>query len=125
MPGSIERVLRFLTAGESHGRALVVIVEGSVRVVRGEGDEQRVLRTYQAGDHIGELAVLRERPRAATVLADAPAVRGLVIGGEGLRMILRERPGVVPLHCAAYFASARRDNARVDWREGQGGYGPG
>jgi HEAT repeat protein/ATP/ADP translocase len=74
------------------GDELIVIVEGAVRVVRGEGAEQRVLRTYQAGDHIGELAVLRERPRAATVLADAPGVRGLVIGGEGLRAILRERP---------------------------------
>ena len=45
-----------------------------------------------AGDHIGELAVLREAPRAATVIAEGDGVRGLVIGGEGLRAILRERP---------------------------------
>ena len=34
---------------------------------------RRLVRTYAAGDHIGELAVLRERPRAATVIADGDA----------------------------------------------------
>ena len=72
------------------GDELVVIVEGGVRVVRGS-DEQPI-RTYAAGDHFGELAVLRDRPRAATVIADPPGVRGLVIDGAGLRAILRERP---------------------------------
>ena len=74
------------------GDELVVIVDGAVRVVRRDGDGERLLRQYGAGDHIGELAVLRERPRAATVVADEPGVRGLVIGGEGLKAILRERP---------------------------------
>ena len=74
------------------GDELVVIVEGDVRVVHGDGPDARVVRTYEAGDHIGELAVLRERPRAATVIAGAAGVRGLVISGEGLRSILTERP---------------------------------
>ncbi len=73
------------------GDELIVLVDGRVRVVRTEGDTERLLRTYEAGDHIGELAVLRDRPRAATVIAETP-VRGLVIGGEGLRAILTERP---------------------------------
>ena len=91
-------VERYYPAGEAIvregelGDELVVIVEGSVRVVRGDGADQRLLRTYGRGDHIGELAALRERPRVATVLADEPGVRGLVITGEGLRAILRERP---------------------------------
>lgn len=68
---------------------LVVIIDGTVRVVRADGT---VIRSYGPGDHIGELAVLRERPRAATVVADPPAVRGLVISGIGLKAILRERP---------------------------------
>lgn len=74
------------------GDELFVIVEGRVRVVRIEAGVERLLRTYEAGDHIGELAVLRDRPRAATVVAESDGVRGLVIGGEGLRAILRERP---------------------------------
>jgi hypothetical protein len=74
------------------GDELVVIVEGGVRVVRGEGPAARLIRTYGPGDHIGELAVLRDRPRAATVIAGDEGMRGLVIGGEGLRAILEERP---------------------------------
>ncbi len=75
------------------GDTLIVIVEGSVRVVKTEADgSERLIRTYAAGDHIGELAVLREAPRAATVLAEDDGVRGLVIGGDGLKAILRERP---------------------------------
>jgi CRP-like cAMP-binding protein len=68
---------------------LIVIVEGTVRVQRADGE---LIRSFGPGDHIGELAVLRERPRAATVVADPPAVRGLVISGAGLKAILRERP---------------------------------
>jgi HEAT repeat protein/ATP/ADP translocase len=74
------------------GDELVVIVEGEVAVIQGRGPEARLIRTYQAGEHIGELAVLRAQPRAASVIAGDAGVRGLVIGGEGLRAILRERP---------------------------------
>ena len=74
------------------GDELVVLVTGSVRIVRATPDGgEREVRRYEAGEHIGELAVLRERPRAATVVADAD-VRGLVIGGQALKAILRERP---------------------------------
>ena len=81
-----------LVAEGEVGDELIVIVEGTVRVMRSDGDEQRFVRTYEAGDHVGELAVLRERPRAATVIAADDGVRGLVINGEALRAILRERP---------------------------------
>ena len=74
------------------GDELMVIVEGSVRILRAENGTQRLVRRYGAGDHIGELAALRDAPRAASVIADEPGVRGLVIGGQSLRAILRERP---------------------------------
>jgi hypothetical protein len=75
------------------GDSLVVLVEGSVRVVSLEPDGgERFIRRYERGDHIGELAVLRDAPRVATVIAEGDGVRGLVIGGVGLRAILRERP---------------------------------
>ena len=73
------------------GDELFVIVEGSVNVVR-DAEPDRQIRGYVAGDHFGELAVLRDRPRAATVIANDEVVRCLVIDGQGLRAILRERP---------------------------------
>ena len=96
---AMHAVERLYPAGEALvregdlGNELVVIVEGTVRVVRAEPDgSERLIRRYESGDHIGELAVLREAPRAATVIAEGDGVRGLVIGGDGLRAILRERP---------------------------------
>ncbi|MDQ4034376.1 MAG: HEAT repeat domain-containing protein [Chloroflexota bacterium] len=80
-----------LTEGD-FGDELVIIVEGDVLVVQGVGPDARLIRTYTGGDHIGELAVLRAQPRAATVVAGNDGVHGLVIDGEGLRTILEERP---------------------------------
>lgn len=74
------------------GDELFVILEGQVHVERLEPDgSTRHIRTYGPGDHFGELAVLLERARVASVVADDP-VRTLVIGGAGLTAILRERP---------------------------------
>lgn len=74
------------------GSELVVIVEGSVSVIVEEAGERRQVRTCYAGDHIGELAVLRDAPRSATVAADAGGVLGLVLDGEAVRALLLERP---------------------------------
>ena len=80
-----------MTEGEV-GNELYVILEGRVRVQRVEPDGSiRQIRTYEQGDHVGELAALLDRARVATVVADE-AVRTLVIDGDGLRSILRERP---------------------------------
>jgi hypothetical protein len=74
------------------GDELVVLLEGTVRIVRADPDGgERLIRHYGPGDHIGELAVLRTRPRAATVVAEGD-VRGLVLSGPALAAILRERP---------------------------------
>ncbi|HET8784883.1 MAG TPA: cyclic nucleotide-binding domain-containing protein, partial [Candidatus Limnocylindrales bacterium] len=82
-----------VTEGEV-GNDMFVILEGRVRVERREPDGTiRQIRTYEQGDHVGELALLLERPRAANVVADGE-VRTLAIGGDGLTAILRERPEV-------------------------------
>jgi CRP-like cAMP-binding protein len=74
------------------GDEMFVVLEGRVRVDKQDADgSTRAIRTYEAGDHFGELAVLLERPRVASVVAEDD-VRTLVIGGEGLTAILRERP---------------------------------
>ena len=93
---AVERVYApdeaLMTEGDL-GDELVILLEGSVRVERAEPDGTiRQIRTFEAGEHIGELAVLRERPRVATVSAEAGGARGLVVSGVGLKAILRERP---------------------------------
>ena len=72
------------------GDELFVIVEGAVRVEK----DSRTLRTLQAGEQIGELAILREQPRSASVIAESANVRALVIRGDALKAILRDRPEV-------------------------------
>jgi CRP-like cAMP-binding protein len=76
------------------GDELLVIVDGQVRVIKGANGAARTLRTLKAGEHIGELAILREQPRSASVVADGESVRTLVIRGAELKAILRDRPEV-------------------------------
>jgi HEAT repeat protein len=103
-PEDLQRIARsaeerYFASGEElvregeTGDELFLILDGRVVVTRREPDgTDRRIRTYQTGDHIGELAVLRARPRVATVAADGGPVSTLVIAGEGLTAILRERP---------------------------------
>jgi uncharacterized protein YhbP (UPF0306 family) len=64
-----------------------IIIEGEVDVVRDEGGEHHELATLKRGQFFGEMAILRDAPRMATVRAKAPttvfamerdAFRGLV-----------------------------------------------
>lgn len=75
------------------GEDLFVLLEGDVIVTRTDSDgTERIVHGYRAGDHIGELAVLRHAPRAATVVAGPHGASALVMSGQGLKAILRERP---------------------------------
>ncbi len=76
------------------GDELFVIVEGQMCVARQSNGALRTLRTLQAGEQIGELAILRKQPRSASVIARGSHVRALVLRGEALQAILRERPQV-------------------------------
>ena len=76
------------------GDELFVIVEGQVKITKGMNGGARTLRTLQVGEHIGELAILREQPRSASAVADTGNVRALAIRGAALKSILRDRPEV-------------------------------
>jgi CRP-like cAMP-binding protein len=72
--------LRRLAPGEvlmregADGDTFALIVEGEVLVTRGDGPKRRVLARASAGSILGELAVLRSRPRIATVTAASPVL---------------------------------------------------
>src|SRR5581483_9220633 len=69
-----------------------IIVDGEVEVLREDNGVERELAHLSAGQFFGEMAILRDMPRTATVRAVAPttlfamerdAFRGLVAGSIG------------------------------------------
>lgn len=71
------------------GREFIVIAEGSVRVTRGG----KTLRELGSGDFIGEIALVADVPRTATVTATSP-VRLLVVTDRAFRSVLEQMPSI-------------------------------
>jgi len=71
------------------GREFFVLVDGSVDVRR----NGRKLRDLGSGSFFGEIALVSETPRTATVVATSP-VRLLVITGQSFGRLLRETPSI-------------------------------
>lgn len=67
-----ERALRpaeVLVEEGTPGQALFVIIEGAFSVTRRDGARVELLGEVRRGEHVGELALLDDAPRAATVTA--------------------------------------------------------
>ncbi len=77
------------TEGET-GEEMFYILSGSVRVNK----KGHVIRRLTAGDYFGEMAMLLDSQRTASVVADAP-LEVAVITRRNLDIILREDPDVV------------------------------
>jgi CRP/FNR family transcriptional regulator, cyclic AMP receptor protein len=75
--------------GAKSGNSFFVIVEGTA-TASVDGNE---LRKLGPGDHFGELALISERVRGATVTADEP-MRCLVMGFWDFRRFAKENPDV-------------------------------
>jgi CRP-like cAMP-binding protein len=81
-----------------HGEAIVqigevgdevfIIVSGEVRVLV---ENDREIARRHAGEYVGEMSILSQEPRSATVVADGD-VRTLCITQAQFEGILRERP---------------------------------
>lgn len=73
----------------SKGREFFVLVDGTVDVRR----NGRKLRTMGKGDFFGEIALVTDTPRTATVVAASP-VRLLVITGQAFQRLLHDTPAI-------------------------------
>ena len=78
-----------LTKEGSTGREFFVLVEGTARVSRGG----RKLSDLAGGDWFGEIALLTNAPRTATVTASSP-VRVLVIGDRRFQSAVETMPSI-------------------------------
>lgn len=76
------------------GREVVLILDGAVEVVKGEGQDEVVLASREAGEVFGEMGFLENRPRIATVRATAPT-RLLELSESVMRSILAEQPDLL------------------------------
>jgi CRP/FNR family cyclic AMP-dependent transcriptional regulator len=71
------------------GREFFVIVDGKVKVTR----RGRRVATRSSGEFVGEIALVEEVPRTATVTAETP-VRLFVLTRKDFRHLLDENPQV-------------------------------
>jgi CRP-like cAMP-binding protein len=71
------------------GREFIVIADGTVRVTK----KGKTVRDLGAGDFIGEIALVADVPRTATVTATSP-VRLLVVTDRAFRGLLEQMPSI-------------------------------
>ena len=85
----VESGTRVVGEGDKSGISFFVIVDGTATVSL-DGNEVAQLGP---GDHFGELALISERVRSATVTADEP-MRCLVMGFWDFRRFAKKNPDV-------------------------------
>jgi CRP/FNR family transcriptional regulator, cyclic AMP receptor protein len=76
-----------LTKEGREGYEFIIVVEGEIEVRKGD----RVVATRGPGSYVGEIALLDNRPRTATVVAKTPVVIE-VIGRREFHGLLAETP---------------------------------
>jgi hypothetical protein len=75
------------------GEELHIVIEGTIRVVQGREGSDRELARRSSGDVVGEMSLIAQAPRVASLIADGP-VRTIRLGRHEFESMLRERPGV-------------------------------
>jgi LmbE family N-acetylglucosaminyl deacetylase len=108
---------RWLDDGEylcrqgDRGGELYVVLDGEVEVVKEEEGSSTVVYVTREGEATGEVAVLTNLPRSASLRARGD-VKVLVMGGEHFRALLREHPdlalGVIRTIAARLATSEER-----------------
>ena len=78
-----------LTTEGSPGREFFVIIEGTASVAQ-DGDE---INNLGAGDFFGEVALVKDTPRTATVTATSP-VRALVVTRQSFKRLIEHQPDI-------------------------------
>jgi ATP-binding cassette subfamily B protein len=101
---------RILEEGDP-GDKLYIIVRGAVEVrKRGPDEEERLVATLEDGDVFGEIALLEDVPRIATIVTHTPCLM-LTLGRQSFEQILATAPDLRILF--EQMAAARRREAAL------------
>jgi len=76
-----------LTKEGQVGNEFIIVLEGEIEIRRGD----EIVATRGPGSYVGEIALLDNRPRTATVVAKTPVVIE-VIGRREFRTLLADAP---------------------------------
>lgn len=103
------------------GERLYLVTDGELAVSRGGQELARIRR----GSHFGEMALVSQRPRSATVTAATPS-RFLVLDRERFERLIRNDPrlGIKMLWSFVEVLSTRLDETSLLSSMGEGGRAP-
>ena len=73
------------------GQEMHVVIQGTIRVVKDLGGNEREIARRHAGEVVGEASVITRNPRIASLVADG-VVRTIRIGQREFESMVRERP---------------------------------
>lgn len=93
---------RRLAAGEilfnqgEPGQALIIVLEGKIGIftpVEGKTDYIHPIRVFQAGETLGEMAIIDEKPRSMSARAEGEATI-LALSAASFRRLVQEHPAM-------------------------------
>lgn len=94
------------------GNTLFILFSGKVEVVKRIDQQEHILAVREAGQFVGEMAILESAPRSATLRANGD-VRVLAIEGDAFTAILLDRPEVAVSVLRHMSSRVRELNERV------------
>src|SRR6266516_856089 len=101
---------QILTTEGQPGYEFFIVLEGEVEVRQGD----RVIATRRTGDYVGEIALLDERPRTATVVATTPVSVEVLSRGEFVSLLAE-----VPVLSGQIMARMARRLADLETAKGE------
>ncbi|MEJ2587040.1 MAG: cyclic nucleotide-binding domain-containing protein [Deltaproteobacteria bacterium] len=95
------------------GNALYLIMEGGVSVIKGKPGRKRLeIATLTPGDYFGEMALLDEAPRSATILTTGPS-RFMVLYKADFDRLVTESPQIALNICKTLSRRIRSLHERI------------
>ena len=100
------------------GDELYIVIDGTIRVVQDRGSTEHELARRATGEVVGEMSLITQSPRIASLVADG-AVRTIRLGRREFESMLRERPGIAVAVMRVLANRLAEDARRQDETEQQ------